>query len=129
RVTGNGSVLDSAGIQITSGLLDETVPSVAFNGTNYLIVWQRGNENQNADICAARISPEGILLDTNALVVSAAVYDQKTPAAAALGGDYFVVWDDRRNSATRLADLYGARIAGDGTLLDSSGIPICTAPG
>jgi hypothetical protein len=38
--------------------------------------------------------------------------------------DYFIVWQDRRNWAVTNYDIYGARVAPDGTVLDAAGILI-----
>jgi hypothetical protein len=51
--------------------------------------------------------------------------DQFRPAIASDGHDFFAVWSDRRHG---LAEVYGARIASDGKLLDEHGILIAQAP-
>jgi hypothetical protein len=55
----------------------------------------------------------------------AAEQDQFRPAVATDGHDFFAVWSDRRHG---LAEVYGARIAPDGKLLDEHGILIAQAP-
>ena len=47
-----------------------------------------------------------------------------TPSVASNGQDYLVVWNDGRNSKSTGSDIYAARVAGDGTLLDPDGMPI-----
>jgi hypothetical protein len=44
------------------------------------------------------------------------------------GAHFLVVWTDSRDG-TGNSDIYGARVAPDGTILDGTGIPISTAPG
>ena len=40
RVTSSGAVLEPNGFRVSSGSLLETNPSIAYNGTNYLVVWE-----------------------------------------------------------------------------------------
>jgi hypothetical protein len=50
------------------------------------------------------------------------VSSQRAPAIAWDGTQYVVVWEDGRNAATTGTDLYVARLAADGTLMDAGGI-------
>jgi hypothetical protein len=40
RITTTGVVLDSGGFQVITEREEQISPSVAFDGTNYLVVWQ-----------------------------------------------------------------------------------------
>jgi hypothetical protein len=51
---------------------------------------------------------------------------QQYPSVASNGTDYFVVWEDYR-SGIGFPDIYGARVASDGTVLDPTGIAVSTA--
>jgi hypothetical protein len=42
RITSGGEILDGAGIQLSSDTEMEFAPSIAFNGSNYLIAWEVG---------------------------------------------------------------------------------------
>jgi hypothetical protein len=55
----------------------------------------------------------------------AAPGDQFRPSVASNGRDFFAVWSDRRDG---VAEVYGARIASDGSLLDPHGVLIAIAP-
>ncbi|MEO0092100.1 MAG: T9SS type A sorting domain-containing protein [candidate division WOR-3 bacterium] len=125
RVTTNGTILDPAGIIISSADKWQFHPSVAFDGTNYLVVWQDYRSNAEFDIYGARVSKSGIVLDPNGIAISIATGDQWYPRAAYDGSNYLVVWQDYRNGGSY--DIYGARVNPVGTVLDPTGIEITTA--
>jgi len=129
RVNQDGIVLDPNPIVISNAFLDQEFPSVAFDGFNYFIVWQddRNAGATSLDIYGARLTPDGIVLDTNGVPISTAPFVQRNPAVAFGDTNYLVVWRDRRNSIDY--DIYGARVNTAGTVLDPNGIAICTASG
>ena len=126
-----GSVGSPNGTLLSSGASGEQHPTVAANGANYLVVWEdsRNADVSGIDLYGVRVSTNGAPLDLNAIPISTAAGDQLAPAATALGfspggTDYFVVWQDQRNTATTGADIYGARISTGGSVLDAGGIPV-----
>ncbi len=96
----------------------EDSPALAFDGVHYLAVWQirRGSD---WNICAARVSQSGQVLDKDGLVVSAAPREQLHPAVAFDGVNYLVVWEDHRSGSRW--DIYGARVDTAGRVLDPDG--------
>jgi hypothetical protein len=64
----------------------------------------------------------------DAPVTGATGATSRTPAVALAGGQALVVWADERDEGT-LANIYGARVASDGTVLDATSIAIDTASG
>lgn len=123
RVAGDGTVLDPSGIAISGDTgYGNSPPAVASNGANWLVVWS-DERSGNADIYGARIAPDGTVLDASGLAISSATGTQSWPAVATYGDDYLVVWEDGRDG-TGFKDIYGARVAADGGLLDPSGLPI-----
>jgi len=123
RVSAGGTVLDTSGIAISAALGEEGYPAVAFDGTNYLVVWT-DSRSQSPDIYGARVSVGGSVLDASGIAISTAVDGQYLPAVAFDGTNYLVVWTDYRSGSP---DIYGARVSVGGTLLDTSGIAISTA--
>ncbi len=122
RVTPDGDRLDPGPLHLspcypTDGLM---VPSVAFDGSRYLVVWHARGAS-GADVFGARVSRGGELLDASPLVLSAAAGDQRNPAVVFDGARFAVVWEDGR-AGNR--DLYGTRVLPDGSVLDPSGAPI-----
>jgi hypothetical protein len=98
-------------------------PAVAFDGTNYLVVWQ-DCRNGVSDIYAARVSTDGSLLDSGGLSISRATDRQERPAVAFNGTRYLVAWQDRRNGGF---DIYGARVATSGSVFEPGGLLISDA--
>jgi len=67
------------------------------------------------------------LLDPGGFVVSAAPDKQEWPDVAFDGKSWLVVWADRRTGTSY--DIFGARVAGTGQVLDPNGILIANAVG
>jgi hypothetical protein len=121
RVSPAGSVVDPDGIAITNAAGDQS-PAVAFDGTNYLVVWEDARGGSDWDIYGARVSPAGSVVDPDGIAICTAVRDQQDPAVVFDGTDYLVAWSDYRSGSDR--DIYGARVDPAGTVLDPAGMPI-----
>ncbi|MFA5033217.1 MAG: T9SS type A sorting domain-containing protein [bacterium] len=119
RVSTSGIVLDSQAIAISPQGLE---PSLIFGTTNYFAVWRYGS-----NIYGTRINPAGIVLDTTKIVITDAPSVKTSPFIAFDGANYFVVWEDNRNDPGKSTDIYGTFVSQDGTVSDTSGIPISTA--
>ncbi len=124
RVTPGGRVLDPEGIPISTAWDYQEFPAIAFDGTNYLVVWQ-DYRNWEFDIYGARVTPTGVVLDPDGIPISTASYDQYFPSLDFDGTNYLIAWTDERSGDE--SDIYGTRVSRAGTVLDPNGIPICTA--
>ncbi|HWI58907.1 MAG TPA: immunoglobulin domain-containing protein, partial [Bacillota bacterium] len=122
RVTAEGRVLEPNGFPICRAPAAQFYPSIAFNGTNYLLAWYdyRSSDSQGVrnDIYGARVSPQGVVLDSNSLAICTADDMQWAPGVASWSGEFFVAWDDSRRG------LYGARVNEAGTVLPPNGTRI-----
>ena len=116
-----GNLVDSAGIPIATGLGHQDHPAVAFNGTNFLVVWR-----ENSDLYGVRVNTEGTVLDGAPIAISTATGDQSHPSICFGDTNYLVVWMDYRTGSS---DVYATRVNKDGTVLDPGGIAISTATG
>jgi len=126
RVTPAGVVLDPSGIAISRVANDQCWPALAFGGTDFLVVWQDSRDG-SYDIYGARVTPDGVLLDTSGIAISTAASNQESPALAFDGTNFLVAWADDGRGDTTYYDIYGARVTPAGGVLDTSGIAISTA--
>ncbi len=124
RITPGGTVLDPSGFLVSYSGATQSDPSLAFDGTNYLIAWE-DSRNGSMDIYAARVTSSGTVLDPGGIGVSTDGSSQYSPAVVFNGDDHVIIWQDYRNTNT---DIYGARVTVTGTVLDPGGIPVISAP-
>ncbi|MFP2906706.1 hypothetical protein ACLESD_16925 [Pyxidicoccus sp. 3LFB2] len=113
RVSRDGQMLDPLGFEITTTPNYHAAPAVAFDGTNYLVVWSRRSTSAAAmNIYATRVSPAGQVLGAAPTALSTTGSSQETPQVAFDGTNYLVVWKDWRNGSS--SAIYGARVGRDG---------------
>ena len=124
RVSPAGSVLDPSGISdLGAASAAQARPALAFDGTNYLVVWRRPTARSPPTSTARRVSPAGVVLDPGGIPISA-TRCRRTRACARLRRHEL----PRRLGRPRgFYDIYGARVSRGGTVLDPSGIQISTA--
>lgn len=114
RLDQQGNVLDDPFL-ISSIAQGHRNPSVAFDGTNYFVVWNNGVIN---GLAGARVAETGQVLDPEDIHISPAGYPgQKTVCHD--GNNFVVAW--YQNS-----DIYVARVTSSGELLDTEKIQVCT---
>jgi hypothetical protein len=119
RLDAGGKPLDSTPIAL-GAFLDVDGISVAWNGTVFLVVWG-DRRSGDARIYGARVTKAGAVLDAGGFAVAASTKAERAPRAASDGKDFFVVWGDDRTS-TSGPRAFGARVQGDGTVLDPQGL-------
>jgi hypothetical protein len=107
---------------IAAGSSNAQFPSVVFNGTNWIVVWQ-DDRNGTSDIYGARVSQLGSVLDPSGVAIAIAGGAQTRPDIAWNGSNQLVVWADARNGNS---DVYGARTTTSLGALDPAGIPLAT---
>jgi hypothetical protein len=106
-------------------------PRIVCGKDSCLCVWREGWEGKNggARIRAARVGPDGKLMDKQTLELAPNKdkdAPQERPRAAFCKDVYLVVWHDLRNGADY--DVLAARVSGAGQLLDAAPITIAAGP-
>ena len=110
RLDGNGSPIDLEPVLMAAGT-DLTNPSAAWNGSNFLVVWEKTSEGRG-QIYARRLDANGTLLDSAPVRVMQGLM----PDVGALGDDYLVVATDNDiHPDSRTA--YAVRVDSYGTVL------------
>ncbi len=118
RINFSGQVLDTQNIVISGKAGDESFPAVAFDGTNWLVVWSDSRSGV-ADIWGARVNQNGEVIDSAGFLISGATNTQTIPSVEFNGSSYLVAWTDYRASTWK---TYCARVTPAGTVLDPEGI-------
>jgi fibulin 1/2 len=96
-------------------------PNVAWNGSNYLVVWQDQRNGPQYDIYATLVSPAGVIGNAAGIGIETASETAELPTVASNGTDFLVTWDDHRLGAY---NIYGARVLANGTVVDPGGFAI-----
>jgi hypothetical protein len=122
RVSPAGTVLDVAGIPVSTAPGDATAPAVAWNGTHFLVVWEEVRTGLEYEIRGARVSPTGAVLDPAGFPIGAVEAHEVSVAGSSSG--FFVVWTDTAPGTTHIR---GARVTNAGAVLDPTGVPIAAA--
>jgi hypothetical protein len=117
-----------ASFQISQASSDDISPSVAASGGKYLVAWtaDKGDASGGNVRAAFVSSPEAVSASFS--VASAEGRDEHgVSVAGGPGGGFFAAW--RNDPFTNNDDIYGAWIAGDGTVSPVNGFPVGDAPG
>jgi hypothetical protein len=120
-----GTVVDSAGNFVSKASTDQTEPAIAFDGTNYLVVWA---DQRNPGVYGARVDPgTGSPLTSDiagfGIEQSGGSGRAYHPSLAFDGSKYLVVWADNRGSPlnylrSRVVNPDGSLVGTSSTVLD-----------
>jgi hypothetical protein len=129
-----GAVIDPSPIAISTAPNGQSSPSVAFDGTNYLVVWldQRNQANPNlglADIYGARVTSGGVLLDGPSAsggfaINTGGTVARSSPHAAFVGTEYLVTWTFPGSANSGSLGVQAARVSAAGTLPSGANMAI-----
>jgi hypothetical protein len=123
RISAGGTVLDTTFAVGGDTNRDASYPAAAFNGSDYLVAWADYDYNQSvSSVRAARVTPEGVVRDSAAIVLASVLTDDPYPAVASDGTNWLVAWSSRDSNGARV--VTGTRVSPEGTVLDSNGIGI-----
>jgi len=127
RVSKTGVVLDSTPIIISRGSDAKYNPDLSFDGNNYMVIWDDARVNGvEYDEWAARISKDGILLDTNGIAVDTSWGSQFMSSIAYVNPYYLGVWTDDKAGTP---DIFGKHISSSGIVMESTSFPVCNEAG
>jgi len=124
----DGSIVNPQDIELvprTSWLHDHVHPSIASSGNEFLLTWT-STMTGDTTVWAKRVDGEGVVIDTTPIPLCREGHDGKEATVAFGSGSYLVAW---RRAAEGLADIVGARILSDGTVIDRDPFVICVEPG
>ncbi|MBV9952495.1 MAG: hypothetical protein JO291_11130 [Acidimicrobiia bacterium] len=126
RVSTTGAVLDPSGVAVTTAAGEQSSPAVAWNGTNYIVVWSDYRSGTSLDVYASRVSPSsGAVLNPSAIAVATGPASQNSPTVSTLGTTALVGWRD--DSSSSGPDIRARRLASSGSLLDGAARNVVTA--
>src|SRR5439155_21571219 len=98
RVAPAGTILDPAGIAISTAPNGQALPNLDVGGTNYLVVWSDDRSGDYDELYGARVAPSGAVLDPAGIAISTGHQREWAPTVAFGGGTYVVAWEDERAS-------------------------------
>jgi hypothetical protein len=98
-------------------------PAVAFDGNQYLVVWQDTSSFPKETIWGARVATDGTVTDPIGFKIADPPSGNiaAAPAVAAGSGQFWVTWIDGRDGHDA---IYGARVSSAGTVKDPAGIMV-----
>jgi hypothetical protein len=116
RLDAQGDPMDPAPILVGGGPFSQTMPRVAWNGTDWLVVWQSERPTtffRTRNVVAARVSAAGVVLDDPPLVIDDADdVDEQPWDIASDGSSWAVFW----------LDVSGGSFVLDGATVTAGGV-------
>jgi len=131
RVDSTGAVLwvtDGIGVSVTSGT--QWNPAITSDGSGGAIMAWADNRSGNYDIYAQKFNASGAAQWTTdgVAIIKAANTQDKVEIISDGAGGAIMVWEDYRNSATTLMDIYAQRVDNIGSpSWTANGVPVTTA--
>lgn len=124
RISPSGAPVGGASVVASPGT---NSPALAFDGTNYLLVYSRSDSYGGfGQLMGVLISPLTGQTTGAEFPVTAAPGYPSNPAIAFGGTDHLVVWE-QATWATQAAGVYAARVSQAGSVLDAGGFAVANA--
>ena len=106
RIGGNGSAL-GASFPIATNADDDSKPAVAWNGSNFLVVWQHLFEPGNWDVYARAVAASGAV-SPDTYGVAFGDQSEEAPDVGASSTNFLVAWQDDRNASVSGKDIWAS---------------------
>ncbi len=123
RISGLAA-LDTPAVRITSSANEQKQPAMAWDGTQWLVVWADRRNDFNYDIYGARLSKSGTVLDPSGIEICKGVNGRSQPAVASNGSAFYVAWLDTRSFT---ATIYGTPVSSAGAVAYANGRVLVTS--
>jgi len=134
RLDASGAILDPLGIEIATAPGKQTNPTVAFNGSSYVVAWEdfKVKDGTVSDIGVATVSTTGTTV-TRLPAVASTSASKTAPALAGGGGTALLAWsegDDVRGAVFTVTSGSFGPAFGIAVTADVSAAPaVALAPG
>jgi hypothetical protein len=92
RVDARGRLLDRQPLVICSTEASQEQPQVAYSAGRFLVVWHDLRNGRDWDVYAARVTPDGKVLEPGGFLVAGGPQNQASPIPAPAGDGFLVVW-------------------------------------
>ncbi len=90
--------------------------AAAFDGTNYLVVWEDSRNSQDSDIWGIRVSASGTILDNTGIEIRTSPGKQQNPDVTFDGSQFVVAWEDFKVAGGSEADIGAATVSSTGVV-------------
>jgi hypothetical protein len=134
RISKNGTILDSSYICINQARGDQMYPSIAFDGSDFLIAWQDHRMDTigfRPSIYFTKVDTSGMVLDTLGMpIITDTLTKIQYPSLCFGGAKYLISFNDRRGNTFQYAiddDICASLLDQNGNPIDSAGIPLSTS--
>ncbi|MCX7804394.1 MAG: hypothetical protein N3A38_04295 [Planctomycetota bacterium] len=121
RLDETGRLLDSSPILVCGAKECQDRPRAAWGKDCWLVVWEDVRNDRDFDVYAARVTPEGKVLDPDGILVAGGGNNQCSPDVAFNGESFLVAWRSWENNKYMAA---GARVSPGGKVLDARPLPL-----
>ncbi len=120
---------EEGGIELCLRTGEQKSPSVAWNGSYFLVVWEDYVSAERTDIRGIRVSPAGNIMDDvwdGGIAISVDDNIQCNPDVASNGEGFFIVWDTH-TTEQGYPDIYGILVDKTGNTITDESIAINTS--
>lgn len=120
RVAPDGTVLDPESIVVGAGETVSWPAPVAAVGGRFLVAWSVNDEEPDDALLGARVDADGVVLDTDPIVLASEGQYEILPSMATDGRRFLVVWIDSLEISVTGYDVRGVFVSTSGQILPPS---------